>query len=198
MCCRDSASTVSLHSLVLQLGEVHTSEMCVQIHSLTLASSFLLVLAHFHSAFYYFNHSYKNQYHINDDVSHDTHNRNEYHPVAGLQDVWQQVMVQHMRRHAERLSNMFVVNATTPAQMFHALRRQLNRPFQKPLVLLAPKYLLHHRPATSALKDFTTGTFFNRVIDDGKVIPCLAGIPASAVLLHYFASKLHARQGGPS
>ena len=86
-----------------------------------------------------------------------------------LQDVWQQVMVQHMRRHAERLANMFVVNATTPAQMFHALRRQLNRPFQKPLVLLTPKYLLHHRPATSALQDFTTGTFFNRVIDDGKV-----------------------------
>lgn len=88
-----------------------------------------------------------------------------------LQDVWQQVMVQHMRRHAERLANIFVVNATTPAQMFHALRRQLNRPFQKPLVLLTPKYLLHHRPATSALQDFTTGTFFNRVIDDGKVRP---------------------------
>lgn len=80
-------------------------------------------------------------------------------------------MVQHMRRHAERLANMFVVNATTPAQLFHALRRQLNRPFQKPLVLLAPKYLLHHRAATSALQDFTTGTFFNRVIDDGKVCP---------------------------
>ncbi len=38
----------------------------------------------------------------------------------------------------------------------------------KPLVLLTPKYLLHHRPATSALADFTVGTFFNRVIDDGK------------------------------
>ena len=90
--------------------------------------------------------------------------------VDGVQDVWQKVMVQHMRRHAERLANMFVVNATTPAQMFHALRRQLNRPFQKPLVLLTPKFLLHHRPATSALQDFTTGTFFNRVIDDGKVL----------------------------
>ena len=39
----------------------------------------------------------------------------------------------------------------------------------KPLVLLTPKYLLHHRPATSALADFTVGTFFNRVIDDSKV-----------------------------
>lgn len=38
----------------------------------------------------------------------------------------------------------------------------------KPLVLLTPKYLLHHRPATSALADLTVDTFFNRVIDDGK------------------------------
>lgn len=90
-------------------------------------------------------------------------------------------MVQHMRRHAERLANMFVVNVTTPAQLFHALRRQLNRPFQKPLVLLAPKYLLHHRAATSALQDFTTGTFFNRVIDDGKVLfPCPVALTVSA------------------
>jgi len=35
-------------------------------------------------------------------------------------------------------------------------------------VLLTPKYLHHHRPATSALEDMTSGTFFNRVIDDGK------------------------------
>jgi 2-oxoglutarate dehydrogenase E1 component len=78
-------------------------------------------------------------------------------------------MVQYSRRFAERQANLFVVCATTPAQLFHALRRQMNRPFVKPLVLLTPKYLLHHRPATSALADFTTGTFFNRVIDDGKV-----------------------------
>jgi 2-oxoglutarate dehydrogenase E1 component len=35
-------------------------------------------------------------------------------------------------------------------------------------VLLSHKYLLHHAPCTSALHDFTTGTFFNRLIDDGK------------------------------
>ena len=39
---------------------------------------------------------------------------------------------------------------------------------RRPLVLLTPKYLHHHRPATSALEDMTSGTFFNRVIDDGK------------------------------
>ena len=48
----------------------------------------------------------------------------------------------------------------------------------RPLVLLTPKYLHHHRPATSALHDMTSGTFFNRVIDDGKVTP-----PCSPLLL---------------
>ncbi|BDA49631.1 probable 2-oxoglutarate dehydrogenase E1 component [Coccomyxa sp. Obi] len=84
------------------------------------------------------------------------------------QAAWEGFMVQYSRRFAERQANLFVVCATTPAQLFHALRRQMNRPFVKPLVLLTPKYLLHHRPATSALADFTVGTFFNRVIDDGK------------------------------
>lgn len=78
-------------------------------------------------------------------------------------------MVQFIRRNAERHANLFVVNATTPAQLFHVLRRQMNRPFQKPLVLFTPKFLLHHRPASSALEDFLPGTFFNRVIDDCKV-----------------------------
>ena len=87
------------------------------------------------------------------------------------QEAWEGFMVQYSRRFAERQANLFVVCATTPAQLFHALRRQMNRPFVKPLVLLTPKWLLHHRPATSALADFTTGTFFNRVIDDGKVFP---------------------------
>lgn len=44
----------------------------------------------------------------------------------------------------------------------------MNRPFRKPLVLLSHKFLLHHGPCTSALHDFATGTFFNRLIDDGK------------------------------
>jgi 2-oxoglutarate dehydrogenase complex dehydrogenase (E1) component-like enzyme len=44
---------------------------------------------------------------------------------------------------------------------------KVNLRAKKPLVLFAPKYLLHHTPATSALADFTTGTYFNRVIADG-------------------------------
>eukprot|EP00873_Tetraselmis_striata_P040829 jgi/Tetstr1/461093/TSEL_006236.t1 len=81
---------------------------------------------------------------------------------------WEAFMVQYMRRHAESHANFFLVNATTPAQLFHVLRRQVNRPFRKPLVLLSHKFLLHHGPCTSALHDFATGTFFNRLIDDGK------------------------------
>lgn len=45
---------------------------------------------------------------------------------------------------------------------------QCNLPYKKPLVLMTPKFLLHHTPCTSALSDFSTGTFFNRVIEDGK------------------------------
>eukprot|EP00879_Flechtneria_rotunda_P017667 GHRR01018519.1.p1 GENE.GHRR01018519.1~~GHRR01018519.1.p1 ORF type:complete len:632 (+),score=225.54 GHRR01018519.1:2874-4769(+) len=81
---------------------------------------------------------------------------------------WERFMLQYMRRYAERDANLCIVNATTPAQYFHLLRRQVNLPHKKPLVLFTPKYLLHHRPCSSALKDFTIGTFFNRVIDDGK------------------------------
>lgn len=43
------------------------------------------------------------------------------------QDAWEGLMVQFSRRYAERQANMFVVCATTPAQVFHALRRQMNR-----------------------------------------------------------------------
>lgn len=94
-------------------------------------------------------------------------------------------MVQYSRRFAERQANLFVVCATTPAQLFHALRRQMNRPFVKPLVLLTPKYLLHHRPATSALVDFTVGTFFNRVIDDSKArAPTLHLLDGIIVFVH--------------
>ncbi len=91
-------------------------------------------------------------------------------------------MVQFVRRNAESHANLFVVNATTPAQLFHALRRQMNRPYQKPLVLLTPKFLLHHRPATSALKDFLSGTYFNRVIDDCKVSISSAFCPSTPSL----------------
>lgn len=81
---------------------------------------------------------------------------------------WQGFMRQYMRRCSERDTNLFIACPTTPAQYFHALRRQMNLPYKKPLVLFTSKFLLHHKPATSALADLASGTFFNRVIDDSK------------------------------
>jgi len=62
-------------------------------------------------------------------------------------------------------NNIQVANLTTPAQLFHALRRQMKRDFKKPLVVMSPKSLLRHPAAVSKLSDFTQGNF-QEVIDD--------------------------------
>ena len=59
--------------------------------------------------------------------------------------------------------NMQVCNLTTPAQFFHVLRRQMLRPWRKPLVVFTPKALLRHPLAVSPLEEFTDGSF-QRVI----------------------------------
>jgi 2-oxoglutarate dehydrogenase E1 component len=63
--------------------------------------------------------------------------------------------------------NMQVCNLTTPAQYFHALRRQMHRPFRKPLIVMSPKMLLRHRWAVSPRRDFTDDTF-HPVIDEPR------------------------------
>lgn len=55
--------------------------------------------------------------------------------------------------------NIQVCVPTTPAQVFHMLRRQVKRPLRKPLVAITPKSLLRHKEATSGLDDLTHGTF---------------------------------------
>ena len=80
---------------------------------------------------------------------------------------WMRLMTKYLRLESEAQANVHVCIPTTPAQYFHLLRRQMNRSFDKPLVVFAPKFLLHHRLARSDLSDFTTGTHFFRVIDDG-------------------------------
>jgi 2-oxoglutarate dehydrogenase E1 component len=62
--------------------------------------------------------------------------------------------------------NMQVCNITTPANFFHALRRQLRRNFRKPLIVMTPKSLLRHKLAVSSLKDFAQGSGFIRVIPE--------------------------------
>ncbi len=61
--------------------------------------------------------------------------------------------------------NLTVANFTTPAQFFHALRRQVRRDFRKPLVVMSPKSMLRHPLAVSQLKDFTDVSF-QEVLDD--------------------------------
>ncbi len=66
--------------------------------------------------------------------------------------------------------NMQVLNCTTPANFFHALRRQFKRDFRKPLVVFTPKSLLRHPKCVSPLADFTENKF-QEVIPDVNVNP---------------------------
>jgi 2-oxoglutarate dehydrogenase E1 component len=69
--------------------------------------------------------------------------------------------------------NMQVANLSTPANYFHALRRQLKRDFRKPLVLMTPKSLLRHKRAVSRLDEFGPESSFHRLLwDDAE---CMKG-----------------------
>ena len=61
--------------------------------------------------------------------------------------------------------NMYIADVTTPAQMFHILRRQMKANFRKPLIIFTPKSLLRHPKAVSKISDLTEGSF-QEVIDD--------------------------------
>ena len=61
--------------------------------------------------------------------------------------------------------NMYVADCTTPANMFHLLRRQMKGKFRKPLIVFTPKSLLRHPKAVSKVADFVSGQF-QEVIDD--------------------------------
>jgi 2-oxoglutarate dehydrogenase E1 component len=61
--------------------------------------------------------------------------------------------------------NIQVVNLTTPANYFHCLRRQVMRPYRKPLIVMSPKSLLRHPKAVSSLEDLAEGEF-QRIIGD--------------------------------
>ena len=65
--------------------------------------------------------------------------------------------------------NIQVCNITTPANYFHALRRQIHRSFRKPLIVMTPKSLLRHKLCVSQLADMGPGTSFRRVLADPGV-----------------------------
>ena len=75
--------------------------------------------------------------------------------------------------------NMIIANCSTPANMFHILRRQMHRQSRKPLVVFTPKSLLRHPKAVNPIEDLANGTF-QEVIDDTidkskvtKVVLCM-------------------------
>lgn len=67
--------------------------------------------------------------------------------------------------------NMQILNCSTPASYFHALRRQLKRNFRKPLIIMTPKSLLRHKLCVSPLSMMTGSETFHRVLpDDTKLV----------------------------
>ncbi|NVK52267.1 MAG: 2-oxoglutarate dehydrogenase E1 component [Flavobacteriaceae bacterium] len=66
------------------------------------------------------------------------------------------------------VDNMTVANCTTPANIYHLLRRQMKRDFRKPLIVFTPKSLLRHPKAVNPIEDLANGSF-QEVIDDTQV-----------------------------
>lgn len=67
--------------------------------------------------------------------------------------------------------NLQVCTPTTPAQIFHLLRRQVLRKFRKPLIIMSPKSLLRHKLAVSTLQDLTAGEFQNVIPEVDELSP---------------------------
>ncbi|MBP7269334.1 MAG: 2-oxoglutarate dehydrogenase E1 component [Bacteroidia bacterium] len=67
-------------------------------------------------------------------------------------------------------NNIQVANCTTPANFFHLLRRQMHRPFRKPLIVFTPKSLLRHPRCVSDIAELSTGGF-QEVMDDTTAKP---------------------------
>jgi 2-oxoglutarate dehydrogenase E1 component len=65
--------------------------------------------------------------------------------------------------------NVYIANCSTPANMFHILRRQMKATFRKPLVIFTPKSLLRHPKVLSTVDEFTKGSF-KPLIDDDNVV----------------------------
>ncbi|MAJ66630.1 MAG: 2-oxoglutarate dehydrogenase E1 component [Candidatus Pelagibacter sp.] len=71
--------------------------------------------------------------------------------------------------------NLQVMNCTTPANYFHALRRQMHRDFRKPLIIMTPKSLLRNKYCVSYLDDFDKNNSFHRVLWDHAIDPKSSG-----------------------
>jgi len=82
--------------------------------------------------------------------------------------MWYETMTAWLHTRAEQKHNIIVTVPSTPAQYFHVLRRQIHRPYAKPLVVMSAKWMLHHAICVSELNALSTGTHFQRIITEGK------------------------------
>lgn len=83
--------------------------------------------------------------------------------------------------------NWIVANCTTPANLFHILRRQIALPFRKPLMLMTPKSLLRHPEARSPFDEMIGNTEFKRIIpDDGPA----SSVPKNVKRLIFCSGKV--------
>ena len=99
--------------------------------------------------------------------------------------------------------NIQVLYPSTPASYFHALRRQMHRPFRKPLIVMTPKSLLRHKLCTSSLEEMGPGSSFHRVMYERPPSPADRDVdPRRAVqrqgLLRPRAAPAGARPRGAS
>lgn len=81
--------------------------------------------------------------------------------------------------------NIQVINPTTPAQFFHALRRQVIRPWRKPLIVMTPKSLLRHSKCVSDMDELTTGRFRRILPDAGSRIDGVSRILMCSGKIYY-------------
>jgi len=72
----------------------------------------------------------------------------------------------NIRNESNKNTNMYVVNASTPANYFHLLRRQMKTKYRKPLIVMSPKTILRHAKANSKFSEIAPGTSFLPVIGD--------------------------------
>eukprot|EP00929_Paragymnodinium_shiwhaense_P089708 TRINITY_DN4987_c0_g1_i1.p1 TRINITY_DN4987_c0_g1~~TRINITY_DN4987_c0_g1_i1.p1 ORF type:complete len:1068 (-),score=284.92 TRINITY_DN4987_c0_g1_i1:229-3432(-) len=88
-----------------------------------------------------------------------------------------------------RKTNMQVMNITTPANYFHALRMQVHRDFRKPMIIAAPKALLRHKSCVSSLEDVGPGSELQTVI--GERNPDIANNPDKVDRLIFCTGKIY-------
>lgn len=89
-------------------------------------------------------------------------------------------------------NNMYIVNPSTPAQLFHLLRRQVMRPFQNPLIIFTPKGLLRHPECVSPLMDLTHGSF-QEILDDPTVPKKAKRVALCCGRIYYDLSAMRAK-----